>query len=203
MGRAVDLTGMRFGRLSVVRKTRSASGRVAWVCKCECGNETTTLTTELLKGHAKSCGCYHRDKMSVSFRKHGQHKTRLYKIWSNMLQRCGNPKNDNYQRYGAKGINVCEEWKDFQAFYKWATANGYTENLSIDRIENSKGYCPENCRWETPQAQTDNRGCTHNISFNGKTQTLKRWAEETGIPYKNLLWRINKGWPIDRALTTK
>ena len=203
MSKAVELTGMRFGRLVVISKTRSKSGRVAWNCKCDCGNETTPLTTELLKGRTQSCGCLHNDSMSEKFKKHGQYSTRLYKIWSNMIQRCGNPKSDSYYLYGEKGVTVCEEWKDFTSFYGWAIANGYCDSLSIDRIENSKGYCPENCRWATPQQQTDNRGCTRYVTFNGKTQTLKRWAEETGIPYKNLLWRIQKGWSAERALTTK
>lgn len=202
MSRAMDLTGKRFGRLSVISKTRKY-GRVAWVCKCDCGNETTTLTTELLRGRTKSCGCLHREIVGSTFRKHGQHGTRLYRIWSNMIQRCNNPKNDNYHLYGAKGISVCDEWKDFSAFCKWATENGYSDDLSIDRIETGKGYSPENCRWATAQEQTDNRECTRLISFDGRTQTLKRWAEETGIPYKNLLWRIDHGWPIEKALTTK
>lgn len=203
MSKAIDLTGMRFGRLTVVSKTRSKSGRVAWKCKCDCGNESIPLTTDLIKNRIQSCGCYHKDRTSEIFKKHGQYKTRLYRIWGNMIQRCSNPKNDNYHLYGAKGVSVCDEWKDFASFCKWAIENGYADNLSIDRKENDKGYSPDNCRWATPQEQTDNRDCTQIISFNGKTQTLKRWSEETGIPYKNLLWRIRHGWSIEKALTTK
>lgn len=203
MSQAIDLMGMRFGRLSVIAKTRINGCRVAWVCKCDCGNETTTLTTELLRGRTKSCGCYHNEKFGDAVRKHGQYKTRLYRIWGNMLQRCGNQKNDSYSLYGAKGIAVCDEWKEFEAFGKWALENGYTDALSIDRIDNSKGYSPDNCRWATPQEQTDNRGCSVHISFDGKNQTLKRWSEETGIPYRKLLWRINNGWSTEKALTTK
>lgn len=202
MSRAVDLTGMRFGRLSVISKA-TKNGRVAWVCKCDCGNETTPLTNCLLKGRVKSCGCLNREEIGNRVRKHGQYKTRLYKIWGNMIQRCSNPKNDSYHLYGEKGIYVCEGWKDFATFRNWATENGYADNLSIDRIDNSKGYSPDNCRWATPQEQTDNRDCTINVSYNGKTQTIKRWAEETGIAYKKLLWRINNGWTIEKTLTTK
>jgi hypothetical protein len=202
-GKTVDLTGMRFGRLTVIGKTRSSSGRVAWNCKCDCGNETTPLTTSLLKGHSQSCGCLHSDMLGDMFRKHGQYRTRLYRIWSNMIQRCNNPKNDNYHLYGAKGVSVCDEWKDFATFSKWAMDSGYADNLSIDRIETGKSYYPSNCRWATPQEQTDNRECTRYVSFNGKTQTLKRWSEETGIAYKNLLWRIDRGWPAEKALTKK
>lgn len=203
MSKAVDLTGMRFGRLTVISKTRSNSGRVAWMCKCDCGNETAPMTTELLKGRTQSCGCLHSENIGNASRKHGQYKTRLYRIWGNMIQRCSNPKNDNYHLYGAKGVSVCDEWKDFAVFSKWAMENGYSDSLSIDRIETDKGYFPENCRWATPQEQTDNRECTRYVSFNGKTQTLKRWAEETGIAYKNLLWRIDHGWPIEKALSMK
>jgi hypothetical protein len=120
-----------------------------------------------------------------------------------MIQRCSNENNDSYKTYGAKGVFVCEEWKQFDSFCNWAMVSGYSDTLSIDRIENDKGYTPQNCRWATPQEQTDNRSCTRFISFNGKTQTLKRWSEETGIPYKNLLWRIDQGWSIEKALTTK
>ena len=203
MSKAIDLIGMRFGRLSVIGKTRIIGGRVAWVCKCDCGNKTTTLTTELLRGRTKSCGCYQKERASAANKTHGHSGTRLYRIWSNMIQRCSNPKNDNYHLYGAKGIAVCDEWKEFETFGKWALENGYTDALSIDRIDNSKGYSPDNCRWATPQEQTDNRDCTQLVSYNGKTQTLNRWAEETGIPYRKLLWRIHQGWPIERALTTK
>ena len=202
MSRAVDLTGMRFERLSVIGKTRK-NGRVAWLCKCDCGNETKPYTTELMRGRAKSCGCLQKEIASKTFHKHGQCKSRLYRIWSNMIQRCSNPKNDNYHLYGAKGVAVCEEWKDFSVFSKWAMESGYSDNLSIDRIETNKGYSPKNCRWATPQEQTDNRECTRYVSFNGKTQTLKRWSEETGIQYGRLLWRISQGWPIEKALTTK
>ena len=203
MSRAVDLTGMRFGRLTVVSKTRSESGRVAWLCKCDCGNETRPLTNCLLKGRSKSCGCLNHEKIKNRVLKHGQYGTRLYKIWSNMIQRCINPKNDNYKLYGARGISVCDEWKDFTSFSKWAIESGYDDSLSIDRIDNMEGYCPGNCRWATPQEQTDNRRVTQYITFNGKKQTVKRWSEETGIPYKKLLWRINRGWSAEKALSTK
>lgn len=200
MSRAVDLIGMRFERLSVIKKVRK-NGKVAWVCKCDCGNETQPYSTELLRGRARSCGCLQKEIVSAKFRKHGQYNTRLYRIWSNMIQRCSNPKNNSYYLYGAKGVSVCDEWKDFASFSSWAAESGYSDNLSIDRIKTIKGYSPDNCRWATPQEQTDNRGCTRLISFDGKTQTLNRWAEETGISYRKLLWRLNHGWPIEKALT--
>lgn len=202
MSKEMDLTGLRVGRLTVIAPAGKRGGRRVWQCKCDCGNETSVLTTSLSTGRTKSCGCYQKERASETFKKHGECGTRLYKIWSNMIQRCSNEKNDSFLLYGANGITVCEEWKEFAAFHEWAMANGYGNKLSIDRIDNDKGYSPENCRWATPQEQTDNRKCTIYLSFNGKRQTLKRWSDETGIPYRNLLWRIRKGWSAERALTT-
>ena len=197
-----DLTGMRFGRLMVVGLAdRSNTGRIRWECKCDCGNVSKVLTHCLVSGRIVSCGCYQREKVGDMSRTHGQYKTRLHRIWNNMLQRCGNPKNDSYSTYGAKGIAVCDEWKDFENFYEWAMSSGYADNLSIDRIDNSKGYSPDNCHWATPQEQTDNRQCSRYVSHNGKTQTIKAWAKETGIPYQTLLNRFDKGWSVEVALT--
>jgi hypothetical protein len=105
--------------------------------------------------------------------------------------------------YGAKGITVCDEWHDFKRFYEWAIATGYSDSLSIDRIDNTKGYSPDNCRWATPQEQTDNRRCCRYIAYNGKSQTIKAWAKETGIHYHTLLSRFDHGWSAEQALTIK
>lgn len=201
--KAVDLTGAKVGRLTVIEFAEKKNGRRYWKCKCECGGEIDVLTTSLATGRTASCGCYQREKASQMFKEHGQSGTRLYRIWSNMIQRCTNPKHDWYSRYGENGISVCDEWKRFDAFHSWAMSNGYSDSLSIDRIDNSKGYSPNNCRWATPQEQTDNRECSIYISFNGDSKTLKEWSKDTGIPYKNLLWRIRRGWDAERALTTK
>ena len=203
MGNTIDLTGIRVGKLIVIGPAERKNGRTAWHCKCDCGNETTVLTQQLTHGLTKSCGCYQKERASETFKRHGMYGTRLYRIWSNMIQRCSNPKNNAYLMYGAKGVSVCAEWKVFNAFCQWAMSNGYDDGLSIDRIDNSKGYSPDNCRWATSQEQTDNRVCVRYVFFNGKTQTLKKWAEETGIPYDRLSWRIRNGWPIEKALTTK
>lgn len=201
MGKQRDLTGLRVGRLTVVEPAERKNGRTAWKCLCDCGNNTVVLTASLTEGHTNSCGCYHKERTSETFKKHGQFGTRLYRIWSNMVQRCGNPNSDSYYMYGETGITVCDEWRDFSVFYEWAMANGYADDLSIDRMENDKGYYPENCRWATPKEQTDNRRCTHYLSYKGKRQTLKAWSDETGIPYKNLLWRVQHNWPVERALS--
>lgn len=202
MTRRNDLTGKRFGRLTVLGAgERSKDGRFRWRCVCDCGNESNVYAAELNSGRTSSCGCYHRDRASATSRTHGQSKTRLYKIWSNMQQRCNNPKSDWYHLYGGNGVTVCDEWRVFKQFYEWAKVTGYSDSLSIDRIDNTKGYSPDNCRWATPQEQTDNRQCCRYVTHNGKRQTIKAWAKETGIHYNTLRERFNRGWSAEKALT--
>jgi len=131
-------------------------------------------------------------------------QTRLYRIWSNMKQRCNNPLNPYYQKYGGRGIDVCDEWQsDFPTFAKWAKDNGYTDDLTIDRIDVNKGYSPENCRFASMDIQANNTTRNHHIAFNGQTKTMSEWANEFGIKYSTLRSRINLlGWDIERALTT-
>ena len=131
-------------------------------------------------------------------------KGRIRSVYYNMLRRCHDPKNKGYKNYGARGITVCDEWRnDCCIFYKWARDNGYKEGLTIDRIDNNKGYSPDNCRWTTCKVQTVNRRNTRWILFNGEKKTLKEWSEELNISYQVLADRIYRyGWSIERALTT-
>lgn len=135
---------------------------------------------------------------------HGQRHTRIYSIYHDMKRRCYNPNRKNYKNYGAKGISVCNEWRDdFVSFYEWAIKNGYTDKLTIDRIDNNGNYCPENCRWVDRKIQNNNKSNNHLVTYNGKTQTLKKWSEELGLDYSALLARINKyKWGIKRTLET-
>lgn len=128
---------------------------------------------------------------------------KLRHVYYDMLKRCHGPKNKGYARYGARGITVCEEWRnDCCVFYRWAKENGYKEGLTIDRIDNNKGYCPENCRWTTWKVQTANRGNTRWLTFNGETKTLKEWSEVLGMSYQLLADRVYRyGWSVDKALT--
>lgn len=159
MARLDDLIGQRFGHLTVIgraenRRSPSGSCCVVWTCKCDCGNTKEVRANELRSGSTLSCGCYRKQKHLT----HGMRKTRLYNIWSNMLQRCTNTRHPAFLDYGGRGINVCPEWSgSFESFEKWALANGYTDNLSIDRINNDLGYSPENCHWATPKQQACNR----------------------------------------------
>ena len=200
----LNLTGKRLGKLVVIKTAgKTKNGAYLWQCKCDCGNEIIANVGNLKNGHTKSCGCLRVDRCKTNFTKHGLEHTRLYGIWSDMRLRCYDEKNIAYHRYGGRGITICDEWKnDIKAFYDWAMANGYKDSLTIDRIHNDGNYCPENCRWATVKEQASNRRSNILVTHNGKTQTMKEWANEVGIPYKVVWARVQKlGWSAERALT--
>ena len=206
MRKAIDLTGQRFGRLRVIERAQSnKNGYPRWLCKCDCGNITTAYGMHLKSGASKSCGCLISEKSRERATKHGLSSSKIYPIWKSMNQRCTNPNDKRFNNYGARGIKVCDEWKnDFQTFYDWAMANGYADDLTIDRIDVNGNYEPSYCRWATPIEQANNATQNHFITYNGKTQTMAQWAKETGIKYTTIRARINAyHWDIERALTTK
>lgn len=136
--------------------------------------------------------------------KHGCVNTRLYKIWSNMKTRCTNKNNPDYIRYGARGIDICKEWFDFIYFKEWAVANGYSDELTLDRIDNNRGYYPENCRWANKQIQSNNTSRNRHITYKGSTRTVAQWARLLCISYSTLYTRLYKlNWSVERALETK
>ena len=201
MGRnAINLTGQRFDKLTVIRKV-TKNQKPMWLCRCECGNEIVTTTSRLRSGHNKSCGCLLKEHQEKLF---GQSNSRLYHIWQNMKSRCYNPEAHNYKYYGGEGVAICDDWQDFRNFYLWAINNGYADNLTIERKDSNKGYSPENCRWATQKEQANNKRNNRLLTYGEKTQTLSQWADEYNISPKTLHTRLNKlKWSIEKALTSE
>lgn len=134
---------------------------------------------------------------------HGQSASRLYTIWCALKRRCNNKNGEQYKDYGGRGVTVCDEWRSFEPFRDWAMANGYRDDLTIDRKDNNGNYCPENCQWVSRKEQANNRRNTIKIEFDGMSKTLSEWSEIVGIPYLTIWKRVyQRGWPIEKALKT-
>ena len=201
-----DLTGMKFGMLTVIRRENNDNSRhVMYLCQCECSNMVIVRGDHLTSSKTRSCGCLFKKSLLNNKKnyRHGKYGSRIYHIWCAMKRRCNNPNAINYDRYGEKGITVCTEWTEFSNFYEWAINHGYAENLTIDRIDTNEQYNPSNCRWVTYKKQNNNKRNNFFITFNEKTHTLHEWSEILNINY-NTLWRRIKrdNWSIERAFTT-
>jgi len=198
---ANDLIGLRFGRLVVKKRDgKDKFGYVTWLCKCDCGNETVVRGSFLKSGTTQSCGCLKKENALT----HGGSQTRLYRIWHGIIRRTEDSKRKEYANYGGRGISMCQEWRnDFAAFREWALNNGYSDDLSIDRIDNNGDYTPSNCRWVSKYEQANNRTDTRYLTLNGITKSVREWADETGIPYARLKKRMRLGWPDEKVICTK
>ncbi|AFL99510.1 AP2 domain-containing protein [Desulfitobacterium dehalogenans ATCC 51507] len=158
MGRFINLSGQKFGRLTAIERAENRGTKTMWLCECDCGNRKIIAAGDLGSGRTNSCGCLRKEYVAAKNYIHGHTDDRLNSIWRDMKKRCYNPRNKSYKDYGARGIELCNEWRnDFMSFYKWAIANGYSDELSIDRIDNDKGYEPSNCRWATRLTQNINQ----------------------------------------------
>ena len=201
--------GDRYGRLTIIREveqTRSAhSVTRRFLCKCDCGNEVVCRITNLRSGITKSCGCY--KKYVASHRRDCHHlkNTRIYRIWSGMKRRCYNKHNEHFDRYGGRGIVVCEEWKtDFMNFYDWAMVSGYKDGLSIDRIDNNGNYEPSNCRWATQKQQVLNSTGIIKCSVGGTDASLTDIAEILGVSFRRIrriVYLFEKGYSVSELLS--
>lgn len=165
MPKLIDMTGQKFGRLTVIEYSHAnKQGNSMWKCRCDCGTEIIARGADLKSHNTSSCGCFRSELSRNRITKHSMTGTRIHDIWCNMKGRCFNKNNPRYDDWGGRGITVCDEWKNsFESFYDWAMANGYSDNLSLDRIDNNKNYEPSNCRWATPKEQANNRRITRKV----------------------------------------
>ncbi len=185
MTKGKDYSGKRFGRLTVLEHVGyDKHGRAQWRCLCDCGKETTVASSNLRAGYTRSCGCLFQE-MNKGITRDGNKASKLYMIWAGMKDRCLNPNNKKYARYGGRGITICQEWMKFEPFMEWSLSHGYMGGLSIDRIDNDKGYYPENCQWTTVQKQALNR------DFSQARSGVRgvSWHKATGKWYARVIYQ--------------
>lgn len=200
-----DLTNRKFGKWLVLSRsddlTKYKKPVPMWKCQCECGTIRDVRGYTLRHGMSASCGCVAKQGLH---RTHNKSHLPLYRVWSRMKSCTTLETHQDYKYYGARGLKMCKEWfDDFEKFYQWSIANGYKRGLEIDRIDNDGNYEPSNCRWVTRKKQLNNTSRNRNITFNGKTQSVKEWSEELGFVYNTLYARIfHFGWDTEKAFTT-
>ena len=192
--RLIDRAGQRYGHLTVVKYDGHRNGRAYWLCQCDCGNQKVIAARDFASGTTKSCGCMQH---AHGLRKYGDAEYRnpsLYRTWNTMKQRCENPNREKYSIYGGRGIKVCDEWQDPNAFIDWSLSNGYEKGLQIDRIDNNGNYSPTNCRWVTGKENCRNRRSNVILTIDGVSKTVIEWCEETGLKHFTVYyWVRTKG----------
>jgi len=193
MPKFIDLTGQKIGRLIVIKHTgKDKWNHSLWSCRCVCGKIKVATTSDLNNHRIQSCGCLKTI--------HGLSKHPCYPVWKEMVYRCTNPNHRDWKDWGGRGITVCRRWRKFENFLK--DMGECPAGCQLDRENNNEGYSPENCRWTTAKINSRNRRDNHLIEYNGKTQCLAAWSEETGIHAHTIGDRIDRGWSIEKALTT-
>ncbi len=201
MGRAIDLTGRTFGRWTVISRAENSHGDATrWACRCECGNERTVLGAYLRRRQSRSCGCLQREEHTKRMTTHGcaGKITGTYRSWHCMKARCENQRSRHYAYYGGRGITVSENWKTFEGFL--ADMGERPKGLTLDRLDNSKGYYKDNCRWATRFEQQRNTRANRLITSCGKTLCLAEWCERLGIHRDTVRDRLRHGWNETEAL---
>lgn len=181
-----DLTGMIFDRWTVVSHQGKRMSDHTWLCRCSCGNERIVRTANLKNGSSRSCGCLQSEVVAMRNSTHGLTGTKVYRVWSNMIRRCEYPKAIGFSRYGAKGVTVCEAWHSFENFFN--DMGNIPKGMTLDRIDNTKGYCKSNCRWATPTTQARNRGefSTQSTPIKGVVIVGGRYRAKIGVNYKQI-----------------
>ena len=212
MKNKIEVTeGQKYGKLSIIKEVSPIGNKKRILCKCDCGNIKEYSMDRVIHGRTQSCGCL-RNEMFLTRRNNNGTSvypkeatdSKLYKIWNSMKCRCYTVSSGAYFKYGAKGIRMCDEWKnDFMAFYNWALANGYSDELTIDRIDYRGNYEPSNCRWADIRTQANNKSNVRKYEYNGELHTMTEWSENMNINYSALWERLNVlGWSVEKALTT-
>lgn len=197
MKKLIDLIGVRFERLTVIREIErdKYNGR-QFACKCDCGNTCNVSFNSLRMRHKMSCGCLFKELRIT----HGMSRKRIYHIWQGMKQRCFDKNATHYKDYGGRGITVCERWLKFENFLE--DMGERPEGKSLDRINNNGDYEPENCSWATNKEQSNNQRMNRNVCFNGETHNMMEWSKILGFNYQTVISRIYKGWDVKRAFIT-
>lgn len=206
MTKAKDITGIKFNRLTAIEldhiNIRNHGTEHFWKFKCDCGCIKVINKNAVMSGHIQSCGCLHKERTSKAKSKHCLSNSRIYNIWSFMKNRCFNKRSSRYKDWGGRGITIYKEWLDFNCFYDWAIVNGYSDNLTIDRIDVNGNYEPNNCRWVTPKEQARNTRKNKFFSYNGETHCISEWCEILNINYHTFFSRFLRGWDIDKIINT-
>lgn len=208
----LNIIGERYNKLLVLEEVDKSKYNRRFKCLCDCGNITIVAMNNMRSGKIASCGCHKLEQLLLRNTTHNQRHTHLYEIWKGIKQRCYNPKHRAYHNWGGRGIKMCEDWKNnFQSFYDWSYANGYTLNnhykkendkLTIDRIDVNGDYCPDNCRWVKRIEQARNTRTNRNLIYKGEELCLSEWCEYLNLNYPTIYSRLNKGWSIERAFET-
>ena len=206
----IDVIGQKYGELTVIRQLtqKDKYNHILWECECSCGRKRIVRVAQLRNGtvtRCTKCSEEHRRQLLQEIDHPGKHNltgTRLYNIWRDMKQRCTDPKCNGYKNYGGRDITYCKEWEEFTVFMEWAYDNGYSDNVTLDRIDNNKNYCPENCKWSTVIEQASNKRTNHYLTFNNETHTISEWSRITGINKNTIQSRIQRyGWSTEDTLT--
>lgn len=199
--KAIVTPGDIYGRWTVVKEVdRDKHKRRMILCRCECGNEKVVPLTNLRYGESGSCGCKKIEIFVKHNTKHGDSRTKLYKVWTSIKQRCLNQRCSAFDWYGGRGINICDEWIDYDNFREWAMGSGYKYGLTIERKDVNGHYEPNNCEWIPQSKQSINTRSNRIIEFSGESKSMKEWADETGIKYDTLEGRLRRGWSVERSL---
>lgn len=207
-----NITGMNFGGVTAIRLLKSVNNRRIWLLRCDCGVEFERAATDIIyaakKNREQSCGCKLskiRSKNGKLQRTHGlttQPVTRkLYDVWRQMHRRCEDTKCKDYNMYGGRGIHVCDEWHDCKSFVAWAFSSGYSEGLTIERVDNNKNYSPDNCSWILNECQALNTRRLRFITVGSVTAPVSEWARKNNIGSRTIISRLNRGWSDERSVT--